>query len=106
MTSFEVCSSLASVSFACRQKLYLKYGSDLREHRDVGAGAEELVSFAGQEQHVDGGVEAGFEDRLVQLPHHLVAVGVRGGVIEGEHGDATDHFVLHERRVVGHDRAS
>ena len=48
----------------------------LFEHVDVGAGAEELLAVAGDDEDVDVVVEARLEDGGVELLHHLVGVGV------------------------------
>jgi hypothetical protein len=63
------------------------------EHRDVGAGAEELLALAGDDHDFDLLVEARAQDRLVQVAHHLqrVAVGRRAG--EREQGDAAARLV-------------
>ena len=54
---------------------------DAGQHLDVRAGGEELVARARQHDHVDVVVHARRQDRIVQLPVHLVGVGV-GGRIE------------------------
>src|SRR5262249_34936462 len=53
---------------------------DAGQHLDVGAGGEKFVARPGQEQDVDVVVHARLQDALVDLPVHLVGVGIGGGV--------------------------
>src|SRR5215831_14535556 len=46
------------------------------EHPDVGAGREETVALAPQDDHVDVVVETRLQDRVVELPHKGVGVGI------------------------------
>ena len=66
----------------------------LLEHVDVGAGAEELLAQTGQHDDVNICVEPGGEDRVVELAHHLVGVGVGRWVAEGQIGDAVLDLVV------------
>ena len=54
----------------------LEAGRDGVQHADVGAGREEPVALAAQDDHVHVVVEAGLQDRVVELPVHGVRVGV------------------------------
>jgi hypothetical protein len=65
-------------------EVVLEVGVGGLQHVDVGAGAEELVAFAAQNDHVDVLVEARLEGDLVQLAHHLVGVGVVRRIVEGQ----------------------
>ena len=58
------------------------------EHADVGAGAEELLAGADEHDHVDRGVHARRQYRVVELAHHLVRVGVGRRVVQLEHRHA------------------
>ncbi len=73
------------------------------EHVDVGAGAEDLLAGAGEHDDVDRRVEAGLEDAVVELAHHLVGVGVGRRVVEGEVGDPLPDLVVHQRARSGLD---
>jgi hypothetical protein len=57
-------------------------GLGLREHRDVRPGAEELLARATDDDDVHGRVHARGKDRIVDLAHHLVRVGVRRRVAQ------------------------
>src|SRR5438105_1294484 len=73
-------------------EIVLEVGSTLLKHLDVGTGAEELVGLlgvgrrrrAGDHQDMDRLVHPRVEDMGVKLPHHLVAVRVRGRVPQFE----------------------
>ena len=73
----------------------------LRQHRDVGARAEELLARAGDDDDVDGLVHPRAQDGRVELLHHLVRVGVRGRVVEREDGQPFGRLVADERARVG-----
>src|SRR5881296_2321041 len=59
-------------------------GGDAVQVRDVRPCREELVAVPAQHDDVDVVVEARLQDRLVQLAHHLVGVGVRGRIVQLE----------------------
>ena len=58
------------------------------EHVDVRPGGEELVTGAGENHDVDIFVHACAQDSVVELPVHLVRVGVGGWIIDLEDGRA------------------
>jgi len=70
-------------------EVVLEGGGDALQHRDVGAGAEELFAGAGKDDDVHVVIHAGAQDRRVERLHHLVGVGVGGRVVQGQDGDAT-----------------
>src|SRR6185437_16608300 len=51
-------------------------GVGVLEHRDVGAGAEELLPRPTEHDHLDAWIHSGRQDRRVNLLHHLVRVGI------------------------------
>src|SRR5215831_811132 len=53
---------------------------DAGEHLDIRTRREELISGAGQHNHVDVIVHASLEDRVIELAIHLVGVRIRGRV--------------------------
>jgi hypothetical protein len=69
-------------------EVVLEVRIDGLEHVDVRAGAEELLARARDQDDEDLRVEARLEDALVEVPHHLVRVGVRRRIVEREDGDA------------------
>jgi hypothetical protein len=66
------------------------------QHVDVGAGAEELVAFALQNDHVHVLVEPGLENAVVELTHHLVRIGIGRRVVEGDVGDPFSDLVVNQ----------
>ena len=66
------------------------------EHVDVGAGAEELLAAPLEDEDVDLLVEARLQDREVELPHHLVGVGVGRRIVEGQIGDPLLDLVVNQ----------
>src|SRR6058998_109231 len=70
---------------------------DAVQVRDVRASREKLLAVAAQHQHVHGVVEAGLQDRLVELAHHVVGVGVRGRVVELDDRDTALDQAVDER---------
>ena len=71
-----------------KAEVVFEVGFCLVEHADVGAGTEEFVAGAGEDENVDGFVHSRVENRRVQLLHHLVAVGVCRRRVELENRDA------------------
>ena len=78
----------------------LEAGRDGVQHPDVGAGREEPVALAAQDDDVHVVVEAGLQDGLVELPHHRVGVGVRRRVVHLDDRDAVGGAVVNDLLVV------
>jgi len=68
----------------------------LGEHGNAGAGGEELLASAADDDDVDGLVHAGLEDGSVQLLHHVVGIGVGGWIVHFKDGDAVFDAVFDE----------
>ena len=79
----------------------LPVGVRFGEHSDVCAGAEELLTRAGDHDHLDRFVEASLYDALVNLPHHLVRICICGRIVERENRDPVLHLVL-DQYLLGH----
>ena len=105
ITSFGVCSSRFSVSLAWRQKQYLNAGS-ASFSMPMFAPAQKNRSPAPMSTitWTDGSMRAD-EDRLVQLAHHLVRVGVGRRIVQLEDGDAVGDLgvdLRHDQRLGPH----
>jgi hypothetical protein len=103
ITSFGVCSSRFIVSFGVQAKVILEAGRRLFEHVDVGAGADEFLTRAGQHDHVHTIVHARGQNGIVYLAHHFVGIRIGRRVVELDDGDAVgdavaDLLVIHARR--------
>ena len=72
----------------------LEAGRDGVQHADVRAGREEPVALAAQDDDVDVVVEAGLQDRLVELAVHRVGVGVGGRIVDLDDRDAVGGAVV------------
>ena len=77
----------------------LEAGRDGVEHADVRAGREEAVALAAQHDDVHVVVEAGLEDRLVELAVHRVGVGVGRRIVDLDDGDAVGGAVVDDRAI-------
>src|SRR5215216_6851069 len=66
------------------------------QHLDIGSGREEFFALAPHNEHVHGFVHACCQNRLVELAHHLVAVGVGRGMIELDDCQPMFHPIVHE----------
>ena len=67
---------------------------DLVQHPDVGAGGEELLAVPPDHDDVRFFGHPGVEDRLVQLAHHFVGVGVGRWVVERDDRETILHFII------------
>ena len=63
---------------------------------------KELLASSGQDDHVDVVVETRAQDRVVQLAHHIVGIGVGGGVVQGDQGDAVRGGGVANKGLFGH----
>ena len=70
---------------------------DLVEHPNVRARGEELVALAADDDHMDAVVETRLQDRIIQLPHHFVGVGIRRRIVELDDREPFLRAVLNER---------
>ncbi len=75
-------------------EVVLEGGIDAGQHLDIGAGGKKLVARAGEHDHVHVVVHARFENRLVQLPVHLVGVGIRRRIGQLDDGHAAIDAVV------------
>src|SRR5882724_2082944 len=66
------------------------------QHLDVGSGREEFFALAPHNEHVHGFVHACCQNRLIELAHHLVAVGVGRGMIDLDDRQPLFHPIVHE----------
>src|SRR6185436_3896634 len=82
-------------------EVVLEVGVGPLEHVDVGAGAEEFLALAGEDDDMDLAVEARLDDRLVDLAHHLVGIGIGRRIVEGEIGDPLLDLVVDQGALLG-----
>ncbi len=72
-------------------EVVLELRRDRVQHSDVCAGGEEALAFAGEDDDFDAVVETRVENCFIELPHHLMRVGVCRRII---HRDDRDVPVL------------
>jgi hypothetical protein len=77
-----------------KAEIILEAWRHLRKHLNVGARAEELLTFAGDQNHLNSFVHARIENRAIELLHHFVAVRVRGRIVERDDRDAVRDLVI------------
>ena len=87
ITSLGVCSSRDQRLVGVQAEHVLELRRHGVEHPDVGAGREELLALAGEHDHLDVGVEARVENRVVELAHHLVRVRVGRRIVHLDEAD-------------------
>src|SRR5687767_368285 len=73
-------------------EVILKRRRDIREHLDVGARAEKLLTLTRNHDHLNSVVYPRSENRAIELLHHLVAVGVRRWIVERNGRNAVASF--------------
>ena len=67
---------------------------DADQHLDVRAGGKEFIARAGQHDHVHIVVHARLEDGLIELPVHLVGVGIGRRIAQFDHRHTGVHPVV------------
>ena len=63
---------------------------DIAEHCDISAGTEKLFAAAGNHNHLYAFIHPRRENSGIQLLHHLVRIGIRRRIIEGQKRNAVD----------------
>jgi hypothetical protein len=69
-------------------EIIFESGVNAGQHLDVGAGGEELVTRAREHNHIHAVVHAGLQDGVIELPVHLVGIGIGGWIAHLDHCDA------------------
>ena len=68
----------------------------LRQASQCRPRAEELLAFAGQQNHVNTFVHASFQNGFVELLHHVIGVSVCRGIGERNNRYTIEGFVIYE----------
>ena len=85
-------------SFVSMQaKIVLERRINAGQHLDVRAGGEKLVASSGEHDDVNAVIHARLQDRVVQLPVHLVGVSVGRRIIHLDDGDSPSDAVVDQR---------
>jgi hypothetical protein len=77
-------------------EIVFECGIDAGQHLDVCAGREKLIACAGQHDHVNVILHAGTQDCVIELPVHLVGVGVGGRIAHLDNCHTAFGAVIHK----------
>ena len=79
-----------------QRKMIAEFGGLPGKHVDVGARAEKLFARAAKHQHMNVRIEAGLQDRVIQLLEAFKRVGVGGRVVQFHDRDAVLYPIVNQ----------
>ena len=79
-----------------KTEIILEFRSHTAEHLNICARAEEFLALTSDDDHLHAFIHARCQNASVKLLHHLVAVRVRGRVVEPQECDTVCKLGLHK----------
>src|SRR5215470_6370878 len=79
-----------------KAEVILEGRSHIRQHLYIGPGAEELVTFPSNHDHLNSIIHPCGEDRAIKLLHHFIAVSVCWRIVQRQNRNATLNVVFDE----------